>query len=84
MSEPYVPILPFKRTCEYHNIMYQAARDRDGKARIALKSSLPGMETVIECLSVVLEQNPEIESLLLLELERKERAKSWRSYRKQL
>ncbi len=84
MSEPYVPILPFKRTCERHNIMYQAVRDSEGEARIALAASASGMETIINCLMVVLEQKPEIEALLLLELERKERARLWRSYRKEL
>ena len=84
MSESYVPILPFKRTCERHNIMYQAVGDSESEARIALTASAPCMETIIDCLMVVLEQKPEIEALLLLELERKERAKLWRSYRKEL
>ena len=84
MSDSYVPILPFKRTCERHNTTYQTVRDREGEARIALTASAPGMETIIGCLMVVLEQKPEIEALLLLELERKERAKLWRSYRKEL
>ncbi|MBQ9565659.1 MAG: hypothetical protein IJU98_08745 [Synergistaceae bacterium] len=71
MSDPYVPILPFKRTCEYYNITYQAVRDQSGKARITLTASAPGMDTIIDCLMVVLEQNPEIERQLIQELERK-------------
>ena len=71
MSREYISILEFKRNCEINRIRYEIARDRDGRKRIVLTASSRDMWNIRDCLSIVLEQKPELERQLIQELELK-------------
>lgn len=71
MAGDYIPIREFKRNCELYRIRYELAHDRDGQKRIVLIAASREMRNIRYCLSIVLEQKPELEKRLIQELELK-------------
>ena len=71
MACEHVPILEFKRNCELYRIRYEIARDKGGRKYIALTAPSRDMRNICDCLSIVLEQKPELERQLISELELK-------------
>ncbi len=71
MAGDYILIREFKRNCELYRIRYEIAHDRNGQKHIALVEDSREMRNIRYCLSIVLEQKPELERRLIQELELK-------------